>query len=389
MRLFIFVFWSFAAIAKPLHVEVTASSLMLMNADTGAILYEKNGHISAYPASTTKIATALFILDEKKPPWDRMLTVSEESLKMKPLNKKGDYPLHWWDADGTRMWLKAGEILSVEMLLHGLMLISGNDAANVLAEGIGGSTVTFQEELNRYLKQIGCLNTHFVNAHGCHHPEHVSTAYDLCLITQKALHFPQFREIVAKTSYMKPKTNKQGPVELKQFNQLIKPGKFQYAKAIGVKTGFHSAAQNTLVAAAEENGRTLIAVVLGTTNSGDRYLDAIRLFEAAFAETKETRRFFGKEHLFTRQVTGAKTVLKAALAEDLNLSYYPAEEPICRAFIHWGSPSLPIRKNEIVGEVRIVNEKGALLGRADLCAKEEVKGTVFFVLQDFMTHLFR
>jgi len=384
---FLLVYLTLAA--KPLEVEVKAASAVLMNADTGAVLYEKHPYAPVYPASTTKIATALFILAEKQPELDRMMRVSGESLKMKPLNKEGNYPPHWWYTDGTRMGLREGEILSVESLLYGLMLVSGNDAANVMAEGFSGSVAGFVEEMNEYLKKIGCRATRFMNPHGCHHPEHVTTAYDLCWIAKEALKIPKFREIVSSLAYAKPKTNLQRPVELKQSNPLLKPGgKFYYPKAIGIKTGFHLDAQNTLVAAAEHEGRTLIAAVMGTPQSSERYRDAIRLFETAFAETKEIRRLFGPENLFSLEIAGAKNGLTASLTHDLFLSFFPAEEPICRAFVHWETLRLPVRKGQLVGEVRIVNEKGELLSKGDLIAKNEVKGTIYFVLKEAVSRLF-
>ena len=385
-RYFCILFFSVLT-ALPLDLKVSARSAILMNADTGAILYEKHAHIPAYPASITKIATAAFILDDKSPSLDQMVTVSKESLRYKSLN--GEVEPHWLETDGTRMGLKKGEILSLEALLHGLMLVSGNDAANVLAESISGSVPQFVREMNLYVRELGCSNTQFCNPHGLHHPEHFTTAYDICLITKRALQIPKFREIVSRTSYWKAKTNKQGPQELKQKNPLIKPGKHFYSRAFGVKTGYTSAAMNTLVAAAEDGGRTLIAVVLGCEKRTDRYEDVIRLFEAAFQEQKEERRFFGREHLFSREVEGAKVPLRAVLDSDLVISYYPAEEPTCRAFVWWEPSHLPVRKGEKVGEVRICDEKGVLLQKKDLLAKEDLKGTFFFILKEAVLKLFR
>jgi D-alanyl-D-alanine carboxypeptidase (penicillin-binding protein 5/6) len=381
---FFFYFSALFVFAKPLQVEVKANSAILMNADTGALLYEKHPFAPVFPASTTKIATALFVLAEKQPDLNQKLRVSAESLRMKPLNKQGDFPPYWWYTDGTRMGLREGEILSLDALMHGMMMVSGNDAANVIAEGFSGSIPVFVEEMNQFLKKIGCQATHFMNPHGCHHPEHVTTAYDLCLMTKEALKIPKFREIVSKLSYLKPRTNKQGPVEIRHTNPLLKPGRLHYPKAIGVKTGFHLAAQNTLVAAAAHEGRTLIAAVMGTSNSADRYTDAIRLFEKAFSEVKEIRRLFGPENVFSRQISGAKSDLVAALERDLQISYFPAEEPNCRAFVFWENLSLPIRKGQLVGEVRIATEKGEIIGRGELFAKAEVKGTFFFVLKETM-----
>ena len=200
---------------------------------------------------------------------------------------------------------------------------------------------------------------------------------------------PKFREIVSTISYLKPKTNKKPATELRQHNSLLKPGKNFYSKAIGIKTGFHSKAMNTLVAAAEHEGRTLIAVLFGCANRSDRYVDATRLFEAAFAEKIESKKFFGSEKIFMREIAGAKTLVKAALREELAISYYPAEEPICKAFVQWDQVPLPILKGQKVGEVHVCNEAGSILRKGDLLAKEEVKGTLLFILKDWFSRIFR
>jgi D-alanyl-D-alanine carboxypeptidase (penicillin-binding protein 5/6) len=358
-----------------------------MNADTGAVLFEKHPHVPSYPASTTKVATALFVLDHKQPSLEQMVTVSAEAVRIKPVKSQGEYPSYWGEVDGTKMGLLKGEIISFDALLHGLMLVSGNDAANAIAETVSGTVPNFIDELNRYVRSIGCMNTQFQNPHGLHHPEHFSTAYDLCLIAKRALQIPKFREIVSKISYLKPKTNKQPASELRQFNALVKPGKHFYPRAIGVKTGFHSAAMNALVAAAEHDGRTLIAVLLGCPKRNDRYEDAVRLFETAFGEEKETRTFFGPEKRFSREVTGAKTPLHAGLRGDLSISYFPAEEPSCKAFVQWDMLDLPIRKGQKVGEVQIRSEEGTLIQSGPLFAQEEVKGKFLFVLKENISRI--
>jgi D-alanyl-D-alanine carboxypeptidase (penicillin-binding protein 5/6) len=388
-----FIVWllclSFPLLAKHLDVEVSGKSAILMNADTGAILYEKHAHIPLSPASTTKIATALFVF-EKNEPLDRTMVVSGDSLKMCPTTQKANHPPHWLEPDGTMMGLRRGEQLSLESLLHGLMLVSGNDAANVIAESMAGSVPTFMGMLNEYLQGLGCINTQFSNPHGLTHPDHWSTAHDMALITKRALQFPQFRKLVSTLVYNKPKTNKQPPVEIRLTNPLLRPkNKHYYPKAIGVKTGHTAAALDTLVAAAEHEGRVLIAVVLGCEKGGSRYADVKRLFEAAFKEKKETRRLMGSENVFEREVVGSKQPLKAALGRSLSIEYYPAEEPKCKAALHWALPQLPIHKGQKVAEVHILDEKGLLLQRGELLALEEVKGTLFFRCKQTILNLFR
>jgi D-alanyl-D-alanine carboxypeptidase (penicillin-binding protein 5/6) len=383
MRL-IFCFLGVATclLAGQLDIDVRAPSAILMNAETGVVLYEKHAHIPADPASTTKIATALFAL-EKQIDLNQQVTVSREALKGKKISERDKVPAYWLESDGTMMQIKVGEILTVDMLLHGLMLVSGNDAANVLAETVGGTIPQFMGLLNEYLQSIGCKNTQFSNPHGLTHHEHWSTAYDLAIMTKRALQFPKFREVVSTLVYVKAKTNKQPQSEIRLTNPLLKPkSQYYYPKAIGVKSGYTLAAKQNLVAAAECEGRTLIAVLLGCEQKGARFEDAKKMFEAAFSQEKMSRRLIGPESIFTKELTGSKQPLKAALVKPLTISFFPAEEPKCKAALHWAVDHLPIRKGQKVGEVHILDDNGVFIQKGDLVALEEVKGTVFFVLRN-------
>ena len=382
-----FLCLSLSVFAKPLDVKVTSRSAILMNADTGTILFEKEPHTPLYPGSITKIATALWIL-ENGIDLEGIATVSGEALKGRPQTNRDHLPPYWLDSDSTLMGLRKGENLTLETLLHGLMLVSGNDAANVIAETAGGSVPEFVGKVNEFLQDLGCKNTQFRNPHGLPHPEHFSTAYDMALITKRALQLPKFRKIVSTLSYKRPKTNKQPEGELKLINPLLKPNsKYYYPKAIGVKTGYTND-QPTLVAAAEHEGRTLIAVILGAETKARRYEEAKRLFETAFKEQKEMRVLIGPERVCSRKVLGSKSPLKAALAKRLSIEYFPSEEPECKAMIHWLPENLPIRKGQKVGEVRIQDERGTLLQAGDLLALEEVKGSFFFMLKKRIDPLF-
>lgn len=389
MRPFVF-YWLFGLFfslhAKQLEIEVSAPSAILMNGRTGAILFEKEAFLPTFPASTTKVATALYVLAHECD-LTRNVRVSAEALQMKSPKVKNP-PAFWLEFDGTKMGVKKGEICSLEALLHGLMMVSGNDAANVLAEAMSDSVPCFVEELNRYLRSIGCLSTHFCNPHGLHHKDHQTTAYDLARITQKALEFETFRSIVSKISWNSPQTNKQAAVELKQFNKLLKPGPFFYSKAIGVKTGYTSQAQYALVAAAEDDERYLIAVLLGCKQSDYRYVDAKALFEAAFREQKSSYVFLEKEASYERVIEGAKSVLCAGLEEGLELSYFPSEAPEIKAFLHWDCLSLPIDKGEKVGEIRLVDALGQLWKSAPLVAQKDVQPTFLFRLKNYWGQLF-
>lgn len=363
--------------SKPLKVEVSAPSAVLMNAETGAILYAKNIHEKQFPASTTKIATALYILEKKGAQLDKQIEASHHALKTVHAYARqapgSQHPSHTLEHDGTMMGIRPGEALSLHTLLHGLLLSSGNDAANVLAEYTSGSIDQFVAELNQYLQSHGILETRFSNPHGLHHAEHWTTAYDLALMTRLALKHATFREIVKTSKYQCPQSNKQPSRFLSQHNRLVKPGPYFYSKAIGVKTGYVAKAGHTFVGAATHEGRTLIAVLLNCSESEHRFRDSIKLFEAAFREKLLSRVLFAKEKdRFSQSLRGAKISLDAILKDDLILNYYPAEEPAFRAEIAWNSCRLPIKAGEVVGHLRLVEEKGGNLKELPLFAAHDV-----------------
>lgn len=374
--------WSLAVEAKQLKVEVSAQSAILINAETGAVLYEKESHKPCFPASTTKVATALYALEKKGEALNEVVRATPQALAL----RSGAKPLpHQLAADGTHMGLKAGEELPLNALIHGLMLISGNDAANVIAEYVSGSVPQFVEELNAYLRAHGILETHFCNPHGYHVEEHRTTASDMAKIAQMALKHPTFREVVKTVHFTRPETNKQPASPMTQMNRLLKPGPCFYPKAIGIKTGYHSNSGHTLVAAAEHDGRTLIAVIFGAPDSTRRFKDAIALFEAAFSQKLIQRVFFSKRYdIFSTQIKGGKGKLEAALSEDLTVGYYPAEEPQVKALIHWNRNRLPLREGEVVGEMRLVTEGDKIVKSAPLYAVRDLEGTYWFQLKAFV-----
>jgi D-alanyl-D-alanine carboxypeptidase (penicillin-binding protein 5/6) len=386
-RIFIFLMYLSVVGAKPLKIEVSAPSAVLMNAETGVILYAKNIHEQQYPASITKIATALYVLEKKGQKLDQLLEATTHALTTVPAYVRqvpdSKHPSHTLEHDGTSMGIQPGEMLSLYSLLHGLLLTSGNDAANVLAEHTSGSIDQFVSELNQYLKSNGIQETHFNNPHGLHHPEHWTTAYDMALITRLALKYEAFRQIVKTTKYQCPQSNKQSPRTLIQHNRLVKPGPFFYPKAIGVKTGYVAKAGHTFVGAATHEGRTLIAVLLNCTESEHRFRDSIKLFEAAFREKLLSRVLFAKESdSFTLQVRGAQVPLNAVLKEDLILNYYPAEEPAFRAEIAWNKYKLPIKAQEAVGTLRLVTENGKVLKELPIFAVQDVNQKWWSIVGD-------
>ena len=365
-------------LSKMLQVEVEAASAIVINADTGAVLFEKNARLPSHPASTTKISTALYCLDHQIP-LDSLYKVSKEALSHK---EKKEHPNPWeLEQAGTMMYIRPGEKLTLESLLYGLLLISGNDAANVIAENVSGSIPQFMEDLNHYLTSIGCENTSFTNPHGLTDSGHQTTAYDLARMTQKALQFPAFKKIVSTVKYQRPKTNQQPEKEMISFNRLLKEeSQYYYPKAFGVKTGYTEAAKYSLVAAAEDRGRCLIAVLLGCPSKHGHFQDAKKLFHAAFSEKKVHRKLIGSERVFVKKIKGFSAEIKASLATPLSIQTFPSEDPRCKAVLHW-SYSLPIRKGQKVGEIQILGEQEDLLAKGDLISLEKVSLSFFSILK--------
>ncbi len=378
--LFLFIFLS-PLWSKTLDVATSSDHVILINAKDGAILYEKNPNQKTFPASTTKIATALYALTLKGKELDATFTASQNAIAtITPQAKRQSNfraPAYLNETDGTHMSIKRGEEISFYELLCGMLIASANDAANVVAENIGGSIPEFMEGLNKYLKQIGCLNTHFCNPHGLYHPEHQTSAYDMALISQKAMEIPVFREIVSKATHTIPKTNFEYERKLMNTNALIRKGPRFYAKAIGIKTGYTSQAGKNLVAGAEDSERTLIAVVLAAPSIQERFDDAVRLFEAAFTEKKMRQHLFSAgEGVFKRKVPHGKKELVAFLPEGLYYDFYPSEKKSVKARISWNIPPLPIEKGASVGFAKIFDDKGLEIKKTLLVAKERVEPTL-------------
>lgn len=376
--------------AVPLSVDVTAESAILINADSGAILFEKNPHKLCYPASTTKIATAAYTLRVAPNKLENMVaaehdaiaTVTEEARK----RSKYTVPAYWLVPGGSHIGIKKGEELSLKDLLYGMMVSSGNDAANVIAQYVGGTIPNFMEGLNGYLKKIGCKKTKFYNPHGLYHPKHQTTAYDLALMLQDAIKIPQFKEMIETTSYTRPKTNKQESSILVQTNKLIRKGKHYYAKAIGGKTGYLSNAGHTLVVAAKQDDRVLIAVLLKCNNRDDLFSEATKLFESAFNQSKVQRTLLkaGPQDKIVLEMPGAKKPIATYLKQDVNMEYYPAEEPTLKCLFTWKVSQVPIAKDQQIGELNLQTGEGVTLQVVPVYAAEDVSATWLWSLKNLV-----
>lgn len=381
-----------AILASPLEISVSAEAAILMNSDTGAILFEKKSQDLHFPASITKIATAAYVLHKKGNDLDVKITANQDVLGSvsEDIKRRANYstPSYTLVNGGTHIGIKKDEVLSLNDLLHGMMIASGNDAANVIAHYVGeGSIPNFMKDINLYLKEIGCTSTSFQNPHGLHHPKHQTTAYDMAVLTQEALKNSKFRQIVSSARYVRPKTNKQESSILVQTNLLLRPGKLHYPKAIGVKTGHLALAKNTFVGAARDGDRTLIAVLLKVQDRKEMFADAIKMFEAAFSQPKVQRTLLKKgAQKISLLLPGAKNNLTTYLQDDVTLEYYPAEEPKVKCMLAWNEGlALPIERDSIVGKLIVQLENGYVIKEVPLKAQEGVQGTFWYNTKQFFS----
>ena len=247
-----------------------AESALLVDEDTGEVLFSKDSRVRMYPASTTKIMTLLLGL-ESGIALEDAVTIPAEA---------GDVP------EGSSVVpVKPGDVTSFEDLLYGFMLSSGNDGANAVAVLVDGSIEAFVERMNRRAAEIGCEGTHYVNAHGYHDSEHYTTAQDLALIALEAMKNPDFRKIVAapKWTMTLQRDGKTVQQEIVSRNTLLQSGeKYYYPDCTGIKTGHHNKAGWCFVGSAQRDGMRVICVVLKCEAEMSKWYDAARLFEYGF-----------------------------------------------------------------------------------------------------------
>jgi len=244
---------------------------ILIDGETGEVLYEKEADVRIFPASTTKILTVYLGLLLGDP--ERTATVSQTAVRV--------------PQDAVRIGLKTGEEVRFYDLLQATLVKSGNDGANVIAETISGSNEAFAKLMNDYVIGIGCTDTHFTNPSGLHDENHFTTARDMAKIAFEAVNMPEFAAMSAVGHYTLPATNASGERALQSQGRSFfynKNSDFYYDGAFGLKTGYHAKAGYCFVAAAEREGKTLIAAVFGCYSYADCFRNAKRLLDYGFSE---------------------------------------------------------------------------------------------------------
>ncbi|GHU44262.1 serine-type D-Ala-D-Ala carboxypeptidase [Clostridia bacterium] len=247
--------------------EIAAKSAILMDVGSQTILYEKNSHEQMYPASITKIMTALLALEHSS--MGEEVTFSYNSVHR---------------IEGSHIGRDTDEVLTMEQCLYALLLNSANECAYAIAEHVGGTYEQFVQMMNEKAKDLGCTDTNFTNPHGLPDDAHVTSAYDMALIGAAAIRNATFREITGTFKYTIPPTNKHPDdnTYLEQHHKMMTPGgKYFDPDVIGGKTGYTSVAGNTLVTFAKRNDVTLVCVIMGD-KTPDHYVDTKALLDYAF-----------------------------------------------------------------------------------------------------------
>ena len=314
---FFFIFSPFSVSCKNLNTIAESSNSKaecVIELESRRILYESNGETRLPMASTTKIMTAITVLEH-----------------CKDLETPFEIPNEAIGVEGSSIYLKEGDKYSVSDLLYGLMLRSGNDSATALALKVGGSLANFSLLMNKTAQKAGALNSSFKNPHGLPHNGHYTTARDLSYITCYALHNTFFQRIVSAKIYE--------PYQWLNKNKML----YKYPYAIGVKTGYTKEAGRCLVSAANKDDFTLVCTVL---SCADMYNRSIELFNSCFS-TYKREKIIDKEQVFS--FTYNENIIKGKTKQDF---YYPlcdGEKEHIETVIR---PKIEKNK-EIIGEIEI------------------------------------
>ena len=353
---------------------INSRSAIVMEPETGEILYEKNSQQKRPMASTIKIMTAILVIENGN--LKDVVTVSKKAA----------------GTGGSTMGLKEGDKILLRDLLYGLMLRSGNDAAIQIAEYMAGSVEEFAKQMNQKAEKLHLTQTHFVTPHGLDQPEHYTTAYELAQLARYALQNEQFAHIVNSKNITIQINGK--PKELRNTNELL--GALEGVN--GVKTGFTNGAGRCLVTSVNRNGKRLITVVLGADTKKNRTRDSIVLIEYAYQKyqwvdlgerMKEAFLQWKQEHTIEVK-KGIKENLKEMTAPITTVFYPIAKEEIKNLKTVIAIPETlqaPVQKQEKIGEI-LLEGSGKIKERMPIYAEESIaRKDVGYYWKDLWCHM--
>ena len=345
-RFFVCVLLLFAILStKAGALDLSARSAILIDADSGKILYGDNYSQKMSMASTTKIMTAVVAIENM------------------PLDKKIKIPAAATGIEGSSIYLCAGEILTLEQLLYALLLSSANDAATAIAISVGGSVEGFANMMNETASRLGLQDTHFENPHGLDGDSHYTTARDLARLTAYALTLPKFREIVSTYKKSIPFDNKENGRLLVNHNKLLR----SYQGAIGVKTGFTKKSGRCLVSSAERNGVTLIAVTLNAPND---WQDHTNMLDYGFQNYEAVT--LGDFAADIPVVSGVKEIVRCTTVENISVLLPKSHGEIETRVEMYPFVYAPVIQGESLGRIVYICD-GKEIGEIEIAAAESVE----------------
>lgn len=334
--------------------KLTAKSIMLMDATTGTVIFERNGDYKLPLASITKVMSMMIIVDE----------IRAGNLTMDDVVKTSPYAA---SMGGSQVYLKEGEEFSVRDMLKAIAIHSANDCTVAMAEKISGSESTFVDRMNEKARDLGMNNTYFLDCTGLTDEGHYSTAYDIAIMSCEVMN--KYPEILELTSIWHD-TFRNGTFSLDNTNKLV--GK--YTGLNGLKTGFTTKAGYCLTATAKRGDLSLVSVVLGTDTTGRRFEETRKLMDYGFANVEMYNG--NKKGEIVKRVkvrNGVKKDVNVMYKEDVNITMLKKDKnKLERNIVMADSIVAPIKENEEVGVVEFkVDDK--VIAKKSIVAKDEVK----------------
>lgn len=341
-------------------LKLDAQGAILMDADSGKILWEQNAHKKWYPASMTKVMTMVLTLEaikEGRASLNDTVVTSENAASL----------------GGSQVWLEPGEQLSLEKMLIAVAVGSANDASLAIAEHLGGSEESFAKMMNDKAKEIGCQNTHFINSHGLHDDKHYTSPYDMALICRYAL--KNYPEILNYTS-IKEYTFRNKP-ELVLYN--TNKNLWWYPGTDGLKTGTTDAALRNLSSTVKKDGLRLITVVMGVPQRNYHFSESMRLYNWGFAQYTFKNFYKKGDRIATLRVAKGKADKVTVVAgDDVGATVAKGEKK--KISLKLALPEIleaPLIQGQKVGEALVMVD-GKLLARKELVAAEQVvRGSIW------------
>ncbi|MGI5920785.1 MAG: D-alanyl-D-alanine carboxypeptidase family protein [Syntrophomonadaceae bacterium] len=351
--LLIFIFTiSGTAPVKADTLDVKAESYVLMDADSGKILYAKDEHKQLPPASTTKLMTLILAVEA--------LENGKVTLKDKVITSENA-----WKMGGSQIYLEPGEEMTYEDMLIAIAVGSANDACVAVAEHLEGTHQEFVKKMNSKAKELGLKDTHFVNAYGLPADNHYSSAYDLAVMGRYALKHPKILEYTAIKEY----NLRQGEFKLFNTNKLL----WWYQGADGFKTGWTTEAKYCLVSTVKRNGLRLISAVMASPEPRGNFRDAMQLFNYGFAKYTY-KSFFTRDSVcgLVKVGKGTRDYVEAIAEEDVGSMCLKGEDAKITSQKHL-LPYIdaPVKKGQKIGEIRVYND-GELQKEVNLLAGRDI-----------------